>query len=95
MSKKGGYKIVDLKGTSLTSGTEATIVGMYDAIESTNKRTIISGLVVGSTEYDDFPVLFTVSGTSFVATQKITGATIDIVVADDDGVTVTVTSDPS
>ena len=91
MSKLGGYKIINFKGTSFTSGTEATVDGVYDAIESTNKRTVVSGLVLGGVEYDDFSVLFTVSGTDYVAYVPIVDGTysITIVVADDDGVTVT------
>lgn len=91
MSLKGGYKIIDFKGTALTSGTEATIPGVYEAIESTNKRTIVSGLVVGGTEYDDMPVLFTVDSTSFVSIVTLPDSgSISFVVASDDGVTVTV-----
>lgn len=91
MSKLGGYQIIDFKGIALTSGTEKTILGVYDAIERTNKRTVVSGLVVGSTEYNDMEVNFVVSGTSFVGVVTLpSSGSISFVVADDDGVTVTV-----
>lgn len=91
MSRKGGYKIIDFGGVALTSGTEATIPGVYDAIESTNKRTVVSGLVVGGTEYNDMEVNFVVSSGDFVGvvTTPDSGS-ISFVIASDDGVTVTV-----
>lgn len=91
MSMKGGYKIIDLKRTDFESGVEATVPGVYEAIESTNKRTIVSGLVLDDVEYDDFPALFTVIESGFNAYIPIVDGThsITIDVADDDGVTVT------
>lgn len=91
MSRRGGYKIIDLEGTALTSGTEATIPGVYDAVESTNKRTVVSGLVVGGEEYNDMEVNFVVSSGDFVGTVTLPDSgSISFVIASDDGVTVTV-----
>lgn len=90
MSKNGGYRIIDFKDIPITSGTEVTIPGIYEAIESTNKRTVVSGLVLGGTEYDDMNVVFSVSSTSFIGCVFLDAATtISFVIADDDGVTVT------
>ena len=91
---RGGYQLIDFKGTALTSGTEATIPGVYSAIESTNKQTVVTGMVVGGTEYDDFPVLFTVDSTDFVGiVHTAADSYITIEVASDDGVTVTVVTE--
>lgn len=92
MALKGGYRILDFgKYGAFTSGTEKdNCTGIYDAIESTNKMTVVSGLAISTTEYDDFPVLFIVSGTSFIGYVPTTGSgSITITVASDDGVTVT------
>ena len=91
MSRKGGYKIIDFGGISLTSGTKKTIPGVYYAIKSTNKRTVISGLVVGSTEYNDIEVNFVVSSGALVGVVALPNSgSISFAVANDDGVTVTV-----
>lgn len=56
---KGGYQIIDLKNTKLTVGTQATIPGVWDAIEGNyRKPTLLSNLVVGDTEYTDSYVTF-------------------------------------
>lgn len=91
MSRKGGYKIIDFGGISLISGTKKTIPGVYDAIESTNKRTVISGLVVGSTEYNDMEVNFVFISGAFVGYVAFPNSgSISFSVANDDGVTVSV-----
>lgn len=91
MSRKGGYKIINFGGVVFTSGTEKTVPGIYDAIESTNKRTVVSGLVVGSTEYNDMEVNFVVDTGDFVGIVALPDSgSISFVIADDDGVTVTV-----
>lgn len=94
MAIKGGYKVLDFEAAgAFTSGTEKDVIGMYDAIEGTNKRTVVHGLTIGATEYDDFDALFVVSSTSFCTSVKVYGGTITIVVASDDGVTATYTAD--
>lgn len=90
--KDGGYKIIDLSGAgAFTSATEKTVAGIYDRVEETKKRIVISGLTVGNTEYKDFEILLIVSGTSFVGYLPLpSSGSISITIADDDGVTVTV-----
>ena len=69
MSNIGGYQIVDLKNTPITAGGSAvTVPGVYDKIEGTRKRIVISGLVIGSTEYPDVTVSPVVSSGDYVFT---------------------------
>lgn len=87
MSKKGGYQIIDFKNLSLTVGNETTVAGVYKVIEDNyNKRLVVSGIVIGSTKYDDVTVQVAVSGTSFV----FNAYGYLFTVADDDGITVAV-----
>lgn len=82
MAYNGGYKVIDLKGVTLSS-TAVTIAGIYDAIESNNKATMLSGFVFDSVEYDDVFTLFVESSGDFVTT--VNGITITV--TDDDEVT--------
>ena len=92
MSKLGGYKIVDLSGSTFATGVELTKPGVYEAIKSTNKRIIVSGLVMGSVEYDDMDVTFIVEGSNYVGHVILTAKkTLDFKVTAADGVTVTLT----
>lgn len=92
MSKLGGYKIVDLSGSAFATGVESTKPGVYEAIESTNKRITVSGLVMDSVEYDDMNVPFIVEGSDYVGHVILTAnKTLDFKVTSDDGVTVTLT----
>lgn len=77
------YKLIDLKGIALSS-VAVTIPGIYEAIESTNKVTVLHHLVIGETELDDSPVLFTVDGQSFTG---IVGGKYTITVTAADAVT--------
>lgn len=77
--KNGGYQVIDLKGMKITAGASAghpVISGIHSLIEGSNKVKLLSGLVVGNVEYDDMIVLFTVSGTSFVA--SVAGGTLTV-----------------
>lgn len=91
---KGGYVIADFKGVDLTSGTEATIAGVYDAIEAAaayNKPVLVNNLVIGSALYPAMYVDFTISSSIASAVQTVGAATLTFaVVGEDDGVTVTV-----
>lgn len=91
---KGGYQIIDLKGAALTSGTEKTIAGTYAAIANAHgKRTVISGMKVGTTLYNDFEVIFTAGNNVFNAALTIGEAAVAIAIDSGDGVTVTVTTE--
>lgn len=88
MAKNGGYKIIDFNGSHITfSGV--TIPGIFDAIESTNKATLLSGVVLDSgesvIEMDDFYGTFIYS--EGVYTIDIPGA-ITLTITDEDLVTV-------
>lgn len=92
MSKLGGYKIVDLSGSVFATGVELTKPGVYESIKSTNKRIVVSGLVMGSVEYDDMDVPFIVEGSNYVGHVILTAKkTLDFKVTAADGVTVTLT----
>ena len=96
----GGYQILDLKNAALTSGTKKTVKGSFDALDrANNKRVVISGMNVGGTAYNDIEGYFTPSVN--VSTNRATGyngalsigtSSIAVNVANDDGVTVTVTT---
>lgn len=80
--KKGGYQIVNLKETALTSGTGKTIKGTFEqATGARNKRTIVSGLKVGSnTVTPDFETPFKLVSTTAKAT--FSGGKLSITNAD-------------
>ena len=82
---KGGYQIIDLQNKQLELTKGQKFDGVYNAIKSTKKAILISGLNVGGTEYHDTFVELTVSGTNFTGT--IYGKTITI--SDKDLVTIT------
>mgnify|MGYP006891094094 CR=1 FL=1 len=88
--KKGGYKIIDLsKGTFDGTQKPVVIPGVHEAIESTNKRTVVSGLTVKGVEYNDFDALFVDGGASLSAKVTAGSKTIDIAVTSADAVIVT------
>lgn len=75
--KNGGYKIINLKDTDLTSGVGVTISGTYDAIENSyRKPLLLSGIVIGSVEKNDAFVAFTVSSGTYSC--DLYGGTITI-----------------
>lgn len=89
--RKGGYRIINLKGTSFTSGTAAKVTGAYESANNPyDKATMISGLVVAGVEYPDFYAPFVPSSGNMAASVVIGGSTITIAVAPTDDVTVTV-----
>jgi hypothetical protein len=88
---RGGYKIIDFNGKALTSGTEATIKGAYEAATNPyGKATLISGLVVGGVSYPEFYAPFISDAGTMEAVATINEATITISVAAGDAVTVTI-----
>lgn len=93
--RQGGYKIVDLREYNFISATKATtastgLSGIYSDIESTNKRHVVSGLVVGGVEVDDFNALFAVESSSMVAKVNYGSKTLTMKVDADDSVTITI-----
>lgn len=88
---KGGYRILDLKKSALTSGEAANISGAYDgASNQYGKAIMVSGLIVGDVEYPDFFAVFIPGEQSYSAGVVIGGKSINIAVASGDDVTVTV-----
>lgn len=87
--KKGGYKIIDFSAGSF-DGTQKPVVipGVYEAIESTNKRTVVSGLAIAGVEYDDFDALFVVINSNFAARVQANDKIITITVTSSDAVIV-------
>lgn len=81
---KGGYQIIDLKGTPLTTGVGMQYEGLYDLIEGTRKAIMLSGIYIDGVEYHDCFVEPVVSGSNF----NITAYGKTIVIADTDVVTV-------
>lgn len=96
----GGYQILDLKNETLTSGTKKTIKGSFDALDRANKkRVVISGMKVSTTTYNDVEAYFIPSvnvstgrASGYNGALSIGAASIAVNVANDDGVTVTVTT---
>lgn len=63
---KGGYHITDFKDVNITSAEGATIVGIYDDIESSHRKAIlISGITIDGVEYRDCFVDCTSTDNSF------------------------------
>ena len=90
----GGYKIIDLGNKNLTADVGMVFDGIYEAIESTRKTTLLSGLQIGGVEYNDAFVNFKVSGSNFVTEKPVYSYTITI--SDVDAVTATYTgSEPA
>lgn len=87
----GGYQLVDFKKVNLTSGTKnTTLTECYAAIEGTRKRTVVTGLVVGGTEYHDFEAVFTASGQTYNAEIVLADSGSISITVETTGVTVTV-----
>lgn len=90
---RGGYRIIDFKKTSLTSGTQGTIEGLFASVSNPYKKPVmVSGLVVGDIEYPACYAVFIKNSNNFEAQVAVNGSTLSIVVTPNDGVTVTVTA---
>lgn len=77
MSKKGGYKILDLAGTNITVGTTGkSFPGIHAEATATKAAKLVSGLTVAGTVYDDCFVAFKASGNNLVGSAY--GYTITI-----------------
>ena len=85
MAIKGGYKLIDLKGSKLTvGGNGVTVKGIYNLIENSyNKPLILTGINIGGVERNDVFINFAVNSGSYVAnissTEKITITNADLV----------------
>lgn len=81
----GGYQIIDCKGIEVETGGSELIPGIYSTIESTNKRTVLSGLVLDEEELDDIAILFEVVGDELIGAVN----NIRFIVSSDDTLAVT------
>lgn len=87
---RGGYIIADFKKTALTSGTQASIEGLFNSVSSPYKKPVmVSGLVIGGVEYPAFYAVFVKNANNYEAQVSINGTALTIVVTPEDGVTVT------
>lgn len=63
---KGGYLILDLYKTPLTSGSATTIAGLWATLNKNKlKRVVLAGLYIGSALYNECDVEVKKDGTSF------------------------------
>lgn len=85
----GGYKLINLKGVDVGAAGK-TIAGIYEAIESTNKATLITGLVIGGTEFNDLFVPFKSEASTFVGKVQLGNSVLTITVSSNDLVVGTV-----
>ena len=86
----GGYSVLNFKGYAFTSGTEATLTGVYCPLSCNKKMKIVHGLVVGGVSYPDMPAIFIEVEGAYTAKIAFAASTVTIVVAEDDGITVTI-----
>ena len=57
MSKKGGYRIIDLQNKNITTSTGINIDNLYSYIESNlYKPNLLSGIIIDNVEYNDWYV---------------------------------------
>lgn len=90
MGRKGGYKIIDLKGENFVSGTGKTVSGLFDRIAETDKRVVISGASLGGNALKDFDVNFALVSSVYTALVNLGGDDVTITVDGDDEITFTV-----
>lgn len=93
---RGGYQIINFQNVPITTGTAATIPGIYNAIKgSYNKATMFSGMVLDSAEVPDFFCKLTFGATGYTGTLDVsyTNATTivakKVLIASNDAVTIT------
>ena len=92
---RGGYQIINFQNVPITTGTKATIPGIFAAIKGNNgKATLFSGMVLDSAEVPDFFCKLTLGQSGYTGTIDVsyTNATTivatKILIASDDGVTI-------
>ena len=83
MSKKGGYKIIDFKGTPfVTGGSPLKVDGIYDTVDASyRKPLLLSGINIDGKERNEGYVTPALSGSNYVFTAY--GKTITITNADE------------
>lgn len=87
---RGGYIIADFKKTALTSGTQASIEGLFNSVSNPYKKPVmVSGLVVDGVEYPAFYAVFVKNSNNYEAQASINGTAFTIVVTPNSNVTVT------
>ena len=89
---KGGYQIVNFKGSACTLGTKNTaLTNVIGEIAKANgKPTLVHGLKVGVTQHSDFYTLFTETSTGvYTAVQNVSDTVQYKIVVEATGVTVT------
>ena len=90
MSKNGGYKIIDFANKPFEVGVGMVYEGVYEAIESTRKPILFSGLNLDGMEAHDTFLPVEVNESAYVAKfQSVNGVTITITITDTDVVTIT------
>ena len=84
---KGGYKIIDLKGTNFTLASASKVEGVYNAVKNSyHKPTLIENFLIASVEQTAQYVTFITSGVNLVANINNDSQTITI--TNDDQVTI-------
>lgn len=84
---KGGYKIIDLKGTNFTLATASKVEGVHEAIESNyHKPTLIEHFLIAGVEQTAQYVTFITSGSNLVA--NINNGSQTITITSEDQVTI-------
>lgn len=92
----GGYQILDFKKydfhtTRVTTKAEHGL-SIYEKIEATNKRTVVTNLVIGEVEYDDMEVHFKSSSGAFVGTVYVGAGSVQFNITALNTITITVTA---
>ena len=91
---RGGYKLINLTGHAITTGTAATVKGIYESVEGNyHKTTIVTGLVLDNVEHNDTPVTLVKSGDEFkgIMNPQINAgklAVLEVVIKNDDTITI-------
>lgn len=66
---KGGYKIINLRDTTIDAESGTTIKGVYNALENNYRKSIlISGIVIDGVEKADTYTSVNVSGSDYTFT---------------------------
>lgn len=84
---KGGYKIIDLKGSDFTIATASKVEGVFEAIEDNyHKPTLLENFLIAGVEQTAQFVTFITSGSNLVA--NINNGSQTVTIANNDNVTI-------